>query len=152
MERHAETWLRSKDTHLRRGPQSKEGEPHERIVNLERLESLRKLVNQLRASLSTQGLPEADSSLIQIWDVTQELQRTLCNQGVTEGFRSDALAQAARVCELIFECDLLPDDRQFANIGYACDLAAEKIKHYQRMANFAAQLEALTGEAITEGA
>lgn len=124
----------------------------ERINNLERLESLRKLVNQLRASLSTQGLPEADSSLIQIWDVTQELQRTLCSQAVIEGFRRDALAQAARVCELIHECDLFPDDIQFASIGYACDLAAEKIKHYQRMANFAAQLEALTGEPITEGA
>ena len=124
----------------------------ERIVNLERLESLRKLVNQLRVALSTRGYQEADPSLIQIWDATQELQRTLCSQAVIEGFRKDALAQSARVCELIFECDLFPDDRQFASIGYACDLVAEKIKHYQRMANFAAQLEALTGEAIKEEA
>jgi hypothetical protein len=124
----------------------------ERIVNLERLESLCKLVNQLRVSLPTQGCHEADYSLIQIWDTSQELQRMLCNQAVIEGFRRDAMAQSARVCELIFECDLFPDDRQFASIGYACDLAAEKIKHYQRMANFAAQLEALTGEPITEGA
>ena len=124
----------------------------ERIDNLDRLESIRKLVNQIRVSVAKQGMPEADPAVLQIWDVTQQLQRTLCTQAVIERYRQDALAQAERVFELIRECDLFPDDIQFASIGYACDLAADKIKHYQRMVNFAAQLEALTGEPIKEAA
>ena len=124
----------------------------ERLSNMEKLDDILKSVNQLRVAMATQGEPGADGCLLQVWDVTQDLQRLLCTRNVLEAMRDDALQQAMRVHELIMECDLVPDDRQVASVGYACDLAADKIKHYQRMVNFAAQLEALTGEPIKEAA
>lgn len=125
----------------------------ERFENMEKLKGILESVTLLRASLNAQGPDlQMQGALIQVWDVSQDLQRQLCSQAVIEGFRDDALEQATRVWDLIIECGLAPDDTQLANIGYACELTAEKIKKYQRMVNYAAQLERLTGAATTEGA
>lgn len=112
----------------------------ERLNNLERLEAILKNVSQLRVALAIQGQQDADPDMRQIWDGVQALQRTLCNQAVLEGYHIDALEQANRVWELILEWVMAPDDLQFASIGYACDLAAEKIKRYQRMVGYAQQV------------
>lgn len=124
----------------------------ERLIDMEKLDDILKSVNQLRVSLAQQGNKQADCALVQMWDVTQDLQRRLCTQTVLESMRDDALQQAARVHELVMECDLVPNDRQVASVGYACDLAADKIKKYQRMANYAARMEVLSGAAVKEGA
>jgi len=124
----------------------------ERLVNMEKLDGILKSVNQLRVSLATQGCPGADASLIQMWDTTQDLQRRLCNQAVLEAMRDDALQQAKRVYELAVECGIAPDDRKVASVGFACELAIEKIEKHQRMVNYSAQMEVLSGGAATEGA
>lgn len=117
------------------------------------LETIQSDARTLRATVAEQA-PDLDIQpvLTRIWTVSMDLKRRLCTRKTVDGYRDDAMAQVARVWELAGECGLDPDDLQFVSIGYACDLAAEKIKHYQRMVNFAAQLEALTGEPITEGA
>lgn len=124
----------------------------QRLSNMEKLDDILKSVNQMRAAMATQGEHGADSALLQVWDVSQDLQRRLCTRSALEAMRDDALQQAMRVHELILECDLVPNDRQVASVGYACDLAADKIKKYQRMASYAAQLEVLSGAAVEEGA
>ena len=128
----------------------------ERLVNMEKLDGILKSVNQLRVSLATQGDPGADGALVQVWDVTRDLQRRLCNQDVLEALRLealrlDALQQVKRVSELAIEWGVAPTDRALKCGGYACELAAEKIKKYQRMLNYSAQMEVLSGGAATEG-
>jgi len=116
------------------------------------LDGILKSVNQLRVSLATQGEPGADASLVQVWDVTQDLQRRLCNQAVLEAMRDDALQQVKRAHELAMECGVAPHNLAVNCVGMACELAAEKIKKYQRVVNYSAQMEVLSGRAATEGA
>jgi len=124
----------------------------ERFESMEKLKGILESVTLLRASLNIHGPDQhGQDALVQAWDVALDLQRQLCTQTVIEGFRDDALEQAARVWDLIVECGLAPDDTQLANIGYACELTAVKIKKYQRLVNYAAQVDVLIGPATTEG-
>lgn len=73
-------------------------------------------------------------NLTHIWEVAQELQRRMVEPAVIAGYRTDALAQVGRVMELIVESGDAPDDMQMTSIGYACDLAKERIRTYLNMA------------------
>lgn len=96
--------------------------------------------------------PMAREKLIKIWDVTQGLQRRLSQPDLLTGYKNDAIDQAARVADLLYECEMNPDDDQLTSIGYACDLAQAKIKTYQQVKGHAARVEMVTGVAATEGA
>jgi len=96
--------------------------------------------------------PMVREKLVKIWDVTQGLQRRLSQPDLLTGYKNDAIDQAARVADLLFECEMNPDDDQLASIGYACDLAQTKIKTYQQVKGHAARIELVTGMAATEEA
>lgn len=83
------------------------------------------------------------ANLGHIWDVAQDLQRRIAQPAVVKGMCCDALDQVARVYDLVTECEGVPNGEQLTSIGYACDLAAEKIKLYQQMARHAAQARAM---------
>lgn len=121
----------------------------EKIVEIQ--QQLAGIQRQLVAIKTKTPDQELQLTLSGLWDETVELQRQFARQGLIEGYRRDAVAQANRVCGLVLECMGQPDERQLASIGYASDLAASKIKLYQRMANHAAQTAVLTGVATTEG-
>lgn len=115
---------------------------------LTQLETIQDDAMTLRLAVAGQASPlDIESALARIWAVSVALQRRLCTSRTVAGYREDALAQVARVWELAGECGLAPDDRQLAGLGYACDLAAAKVKKYQRIANHSARLEVLTGVA-----
>ena len=96
--------------------------------------------------------PMVREKLVKIWDVTQGLQRRLSQPDVLTGYKNDAIDQAARVADLLHECEMNPDDDQLDSIGYACDLAQTKIKTYQQVKGHAARIELVTGMAATEEA
>lgn len=117
----------------------------------EKLEEIGKSVSALmNANWVLVSSPMAREKLIKIWDVTQNLQRQLSRTDLLTGYRNDAIDQAARVMDLMFECEMHPDDDQLTSIGYACDLAQTKIKTYQQVASHAARVELSTGVAATE--
>jgi len=122
-----------------------------RIVSMEKIRSILNSVSQLRMTLGAGGEKE-DAALEQIWDITQELQKTICDQTIVENFKQAAINQVTRVAELVRECGKTPNELQFKSLGYACDLAAERIREYQRMFSYAAQLQELENEDTTEEA
>jgi len=123
-------------------------ETHEVLKMQAQLEEIRQMVNTLTA---VNWLPDEEgriqSSLARIWDLSGEVQRRLAGPGLLAGYRGDALDQVGRICELINDCQGSPDDQQLAHIGYACDLAQDKINIYRHMANQSAQVDVLLGEA-----
>lgn len=76
---------------------------------------------------------ELQEKLSHIWDVTQELQRQLINPEVIKGQREDAVAQVRRIVDMFQACNGLPDERELAGLGYACELGHEKISLYRDM-------------------
>jgi len=143
--------LHGQDTPWDGGPQQQhkeqEMETHEVLHMQAQLEDIRRQVNKLTA---VQWLPGEEKriqeSLAKIWDTATALQQRTAQPELMVGYRADALAQIGRVFELTLEFGT-PSDQQMMVIGYACDLAQEKIKLYQHMANQAAQLSVLTGRA-----
>lgn len=122
----------------------------EKIVEIQQqLADIRQQVASIKAQPADE---ELQLSLVGLWDGAVDLQRRLSRPDLIEGYRADAVAQSNRVYDLVLECMGQPDERQLASIGYASDLATEKIKLYQQMANHAAQTAVLTGMAATEGA
>ena len=123
-------------------------ETHEAMHMQAQLEDIRRQIHNLTA---VEWRPDQEEriqqSLSRIWDVTCDLHRRLAGPDLLAGYRDDALDQIGRVMELIAASEGSTDDRQLIGIGYACDLAREKIKLYQRMANQAAQVDVLTGRA-----
>lgn len=143
--------LHGQDTPWDSGPQQQHKEhrmeTHEVLHMQAQLEDIRRQVNKLT---SVQWLPgeeeQIQESLAKIWDTATALQQRTARPELVVGYRADALAQIGRVFELAIEFGT-PTDQQLMVIGYACDLAQEKIKLYQHMANQAAQLNVLTGGA-----
>ena len=144
--------LHGQDTPWNGGPQhqhkEQKMETHEAMHMQAQLEDIRRQIHNLTA---VEWRPDQEEriqqSLSRIWDVTCDLHRRLAGPDLLAGYRDDALDQIGRVMELINASEGSPDDRQLIAIDYACDLAQEKIKLYQRMANQAAQMEVLTGRA-----
>ncbi len=120
------------------------------VLYMEKLGGIVKSVYQLRMTLGAGSGEAVDAALAQIGEITQGLQRTLCDQAIVENYKQEAIRQATRVAELVGECGSEPDERQFASIGYACDLAVARIREYQQMVNYAAQLRELELVAIKE--
>ncbi|WP_310598819.1 hypothetical protein [Desulfobulbus sp.] len=121
----------------------------ERVATLEKLDGIVKTASHLKASLAGQE-PDVQAALNQIWDVTQQLQRKMCNQAALEACRQDVLDQLIRAGELISECGPDLDDHQRASIGYAGELVFDKVRKFLRMNDYAAQMgvgESVTGEA-----
>ncbi|WP_028319665.1 hypothetical protein [Desulfobulbus elongatus] len=88
------------------------------------MESVRANVPRVKR---TMGL---EDHLYRVWDASQELQRALELPGVISGYRADAVDQVLRIIQLMDECDAAPDTRQLISIGYACELARDKIRAY----------------------
>ena len=102
---------------------------------------------------STQWIRRPDmvvlqSNLSHVWNVTLELQRRVAHPAMVHGLCCDALDQVARVYDLITECDGVPDGQQLKSIGFAMEVAAERIKFYQQMSQHAAQVRASHGEGV----
>jgi len=123
----------------------------ERLESLEKIDDIMRDVCQLQVSTSELGNSDTEEKLVDIWQTTQAIQRTLCNREVVTCYRQDALAQAARVCDLIIEGGPDPDERQLASIGYASDVLAERIKEYRKVVQLQQRIEALPTEAAMEG-
>lgn len=118
----------------------------------EQLEKIRASVDALRqGDLSRSAASGAlEAQLVRIWDISADLQRHIIRPVVLDGYRQDALEQIGRVNELLYDLGNKPDDRQLIGFGLACDLVQQKVNTWQRMANFAACTEIITGLAASE--
>jgi hypothetical protein len=131
----------------------------EKIMSAQEIVTMQKQLVDIEAAISalmrsTRWLRRPDTvvqvNLSHIWDVTLDLQRRIAQPAVVKGMCCDALDQVVRVYDLLTECEGVPNGDQLTSIGYACELAAEKIKLYQQMARHAAQVKAMAETAAME--
>jgi hypothetical protein len=101
------------------------------------LEDIKAAVIRIRdAQTGALSYRDIDDALARIWDVACDLQRRIELPVVVAGCRQDAVDQLARLYELLAEGTVSAlDDRQLCGLGWACDLAQERIETYRRMAN-----------------
>lgn len=118
------------------------------------LEKIQAIVTTLRQGDLTRSAASGalEAQLVRIWDIACGLQRMAVGPVVLDGYRREAMEQIGRLNELLYEQGLDPSDRWLINFGLACELVLQKIQTYQRLTNFAACSQVLTGLAATEEA
>lgn len=109
---------------------------------LEQLNNITESVEGLKISVqrSCGDDEQVKEQLTHIWQVTQDLERTLARPEVIAGFKADAMHQIERVAQLINETRAFEiDERQMVSIAFAGELMNEKIRKYLNMARQAAR-------------
>lgn len=71
------------------------------------------------------------------------IQTRVAHPAVMRGLCCEALNQVAHVYDLITECEGVPNQQQLTSIGFACELAADRIRRYQQMSRHAANINAV---------
>ncbi len=120
---------------------------------LEQLNNTTESVEGLKISVQRSCGDEAQvrETLGHIWQVTQDLERSLAQPKIINGFRADAEHQIERVHQLIGETRSYErDEQQMASIAFACELTVEKIRKYRTMARQAAR-KAAVAATVMEG-
>ncbi len=82
-----------------------------------------------------------NADLLAIMRTTRNLRIELTSDKIIEGYRADAINQAARVAELIQEAGASPDHKTLLSIGMACELATLKLNEYREIHAFANQVK-----------
>lgn len=129
-------------------------EAAKRVESSEGLEDIRSGIGTvLHGDLMRMAVSgQLEVRLTDLWGKASRLQTALDTRDVISGYKTDALDQIGRLEELLMELGLDPDEKQLAGVGYACDLAQEKIKKCLHMANLAAKVEMMSPTAAQETA